>query len=142
MNSWQQPITGEPGGASWHKVANPTVGWFSSKTSGWTADSFSSGLTVDFSAVVPAGTRAVRAACSFGGGTVGSFYSRKGSDTAISDTPVASTEYSCLIGSLVTTAYATQVQCVIWLSSSYTADFAVSNTDLDLYVSYPLEYLL
>ena len=144
-NSWQQPVTAEPGGATWHKVANPATGWFASKTSGWTADSFSSGLTVDFSAVVPVGTKAVRVFVYIQAGAAAYAYSRKGSDTNISNTPGASSEFSHRImhfpigdgGALIGGA-----QVVVWLSAAYTADFAVGDTSNDLYVAYPLEYLL
>lgn len=137
MNSWQQPVATEPGGATWHKVADPGTGWFASKTAGWTADSFTSGLTVDFSSVVPLGTRAIRIAIYEA--TVGSTcYTRKGSDSNISNTPNASEEYATIV---MANGDGIQ-QAVIWLSSSYTADFAVTSVDTDLYVSYPLEYLL
>lgn len=137
MNSWQQPNTAEPGGATWHKVENPGTGWFASKTAGWTADSFSGGLTVDFSSVVPVGTRAVVARL-YNAVTSGDVFARKGGDSNISNTPSASSEVS----------HQEMVQgqhgppSVFWLSATYTVDIAVTNTGQDIYVAYPREYLL
>ena len=61
-NSFQTPRSEEPGGGQWHKIKNPGTGWFANKTAGWTADRLSTatgGLAVDFSPLVPVGTRAV-----------------------------------------------------------------------------------
>lgn len=137
MNSWQQPIAGEPGGATWHKVANPATGWFASKDSGWTADSFSSGLTVNFSSVVPVGTRAVKVSYRVST-TPADIWWRAGSDTNISNTPGASNEEAHRLPGIIGNNSPT----AIWLSATYTADFAVGDVGLDLYISYPSEYLL
>ena len=124
---------------TWHKVADPTVGWLASKTTGWTADSFSGGLEVDFSAVVPVGTKAVRVAIR-SDTTSGYWYWRKSGDSNISNTPNASSEYSHGIAH-PTAGAAKQEQYVIWLSSAYKADFAVTDTGTDLYIAYPVEWL-
>ena len=138
-NSWQSPTNTETGGATWHKVADPTVGWLASKTSGWTADNFSSGLEVDFSSVVPAGTKAVRVFLQFvnAGGRV---YARKAGDSNISNTPDTSTEYSAQVLYGDNSGHGAQV--VLWLSSGYKVDIAVTSTSQDVYVAYPVEYLL
>jgi len=134
------PVSGEPSGGTWHKVSDPATGGIASKTSGWTADSFSGGLTVDFSSVVPSGTKAVRVSImNFTAGGV--LYSRKGGDTNISDTPNTSNEYSHWILLNPTDTYFV-AQVVIWLSATYTADFAVSIDTMDIQIAYPLEYLI
>ena len=121
----------------WHKIADPAIGWLASKTTGWTADSFSGGLEVDFSAVVPVGTKAVRVAvyCI----NASSVYSRASGDSNISNTPGASLEYSAWIA--YNSAGHLTGRRVIWLSADYKADFAVSDTGADLYISYPSEWL-
>ena len=73
----------------WQKVDNPTTGWLAQKAIGWTADSFSAGWTVDFSAAVPVGTRAVLAVV-YLETAAGNVYTRPGSDANISNTPNAS----------------------------------------------------
>jgi hypothetical protein len=141
-NSWQQPESGEPGGATWHKVADPSTGNIASKTSGWTADEFqSTGSTshfeVDFSSVVPAGAKAVRVVV-YQATTLSAVYWRKAGDSNISNTPNASNEYSHMILS----DQDGTVVAEVWLSSSYKADFSVASANTDLYVCYPTEYLL
>lgn len=122
--------------ATWHRIPNPTTDYFGTKTSGWTADSFSGGWNVDFSSLVPAGALAIEVLVVQGTGLTQVFY-RPGSDANIANTPVASKEYSHkLMGSDIT-----QVQCHLRLSSSYTVDFAVNDTACDMSVSYPAAYL-
>lgn len=121
---------------TWKKFEDPSTGWLASKTTGWTADSFSGGLEVDFSSVVPAGTKAVRVQITQIS-TRDNVYWRKSGDTNISNTPDASTEYSHLLhGSL---DY--RMVCTLWLSSDYKVQFAVDNINTDLYIAYPVEYL-
>jgi hypothetical protein len=120
----------------WAKINDPSTGWFANKTSGWTADSFSGGLTVDFSSLVPKGTKAIRVFI-LQATTLSSVYYRKGSDANISNTPEATGEYSHEIINLDHS-----IQSVIWLSDNRTVDFAVTNIDTDLYVAYPVEYLI
>lgn len=121
---------------TWKKFENPSTGWLASKTTGWTADSFSGGLEVDFSSVGPAGTKAIRVQISQSG-TVGSIYHRKSGDTNISNTPNTSSEFSHrIMGSADGVA-----QTVIWLSSDYKAQFAVTNTGTDLYIAYPMDHM-
>jgi len=129
----------EVGGGMWHKIADPATGWLASKTTDWTADSFGGGLTVDFSAVVPVGTKAVRVVVYNTSAATGQVYTRKSGDTNISNTPEASSEFSHMAFG----PYAgTRVQVVVWLSSDYKAQFAVTNISMDLYIAYPSEYLL
>lgn len=140
----------DPEGGLWYRIANPGTGFFASKTSGWTADRFtaaSGGFEVSFaslvaSGVLPAGVKAVRAVVTAGGGALGDVYARAAGDSNISNTPVASQEYACFVGSTVTTAYAIRQQTVLRLSADYKVEFAVSNTALAVYIAYPLEYLL
>jgi hypothetical protein len=126
--------------ALWNKITDPPTGWVASKTSGWAADSFSGGLTVDFSSVVPVGTRAIRISLALYS-AAGSVYYRKGGDTNISNTPQTSEEYSHCLFVNPTNDWA-EVQVVIWLSNTYTADFAIQNVNSDLYLAYPVEYLI
>jgi hypothetical protein len=122
---------------SWHKVENPGTGWFASKTAGWTADSFSGGLSVDFRSVVQAGTKAVRVGV-YQITAVSNVYYRKSGDTNISNTPQADTEYSHIVNNLLNAL----TPSVIWLSSDYKAQFAVTDVTTDLYIAYPVECLL
>ena len=141
MNSWQQPNTDEPGGGTWHKVSDPTTGWFASMAAGWTADRFTSatgGMEVDFSSVVPAGTRAVRVYLQ-NDTAAGTVFARKEGDANVTNTPSASNEHSHRV---LTGAATTGAQVVLWLSATYKAELAVTSTSQDVYVAYPLEYLL
>jgi hypothetical protein len=140
-----QVVANEPSGGTWHKVADPAVGWLSSKTSGWTADRFTSatgGFEVDFSGVVPVGTKAVRAVmyawCDVDGHYV---YARKEGDANISNTPNASTEYSHIIDLQYSVQYKAR-QVVLWLSINRKAEIAVTHVNYDIYVSHPLEYMI
>jgi len=121
----------------WQKIEDPPTGWFANKTSGWTADSFSGGLEVDFSSVVPAGTKAVRIAVYFDGAT-GILYYRKSGDTNISNTPHVNNEMSHRFMSIISSTYMINVG-VVWLSDDYKAQFAVTSTSNNLYVAYPIE---
>jgi len=121
---------------TWHKITDPSTGWLASKTSGWTADSFSGGLEVDFSSVVPAGTKAVRCFVNRVTGN-GTLYWRKSDDSNILNTPNASTEYSHRF--LRQGDYDAVV--VLWLSSDYKVQIATTDTGDDLYIAYPVEYL-
>lgn len=124
---------------TWKKIADPPTGWLASKTSGWTADSFSGGLEVDFSSVVPAGTKAVRIFIELINNSSRVFY-RKSGDSNISNTPNTSNERSHTLAFLnSTTAIGHLV--TLWLSSDYKAQFAAGNANTDLYISYPVEYL-
>ncbi len=123
--------------AGWYKIADPSTGWLASKGSGWTADSFTGGLEVDFSAVVPANTKAVRIVI-HEEGTFANAYYRKSGDSNISNTPDASGEWSHLI----CTTNVPDMQATIWLSVDYKAQFAVNGTDTNLYLAYPVEYML
>jgi len=135
------PVSGEPSGGTWHKVSDPSPGWFASKTSGWTADQFiPGGLTVDFSSLIPIGTKAVRVIIQRGEAS-GSIYYRKGNDPNISNTPASDSERSHVVsydGDITYRGY----QAVVWLSAAYTADFAVQFDTIDLYISCPVEYLI
>ena len=126
---------------TWHKIADPTVGWLASMTTGWTADSFSGGLEVDFSAVVPVGTKAVliTVVC-LNGSTANGVATRAAGDSNISNTPFASNEFSA---QLATASQNTRhiARVWIWLSTDMKADFAVYETGNDLYISYPAGWL-
>jgi hypothetical protein len=67
----------------------------------------------------------------------GYVYARAGGDTNISNTPYSSNENACLV-CRARGAY----RVVLWLSSTYTVDIAVSDTGADINVSYPVAYLL
>jgi len=121
----------------WHKIADPAIGWLASKTTGWTADSFSGGLEVDFSAVVPVGTKAVRVFIRNSTDT-GTIYYRKWGDPNISNTPEASGEESHGLARVGAGYY---FVAVLWLSSDYKVQIAVTNTAQDIYIAYPVEWL-
>ena len=136
MNSDQTPFPAEPGGGQWHKFENPGTGTFASKTSGWTSDSFSGGLEVDFSSVVPVGTKTVRVQVVQA--TIQSaVYYRKSGDTNISNTPHASQEISHRI--LLDDV---SVIAELWLSTAYKVQIAVRLNTVDISIAYPVEYLL
>ena len=139
-NTHQQPIGAEPGGATWHKTEDPGTGWLASKAAAWTADRFSTatgGMAVDFSSVVPTGTRAALVGV-YQTTTPGAVYSRAAGDTKISNTPQASSELSVV---LMDASQAWSIS-ELYLSSDYRAEIAVNNTAQDIYVAYPKWYLL
>ncbi len=125
---------------TWHTVADPDTGWIATKTTGWSADSFSGGLEVDFSAVVPAGTKAVRVVVhTIEGTNVPQTFWRKSGDTNISNTPHASNERShAIIYTNIAGTY--QMPIVLWLSDDYKVQIAARYTTTDVSVSYPSEY--
>jgi hypothetical protein len=124
-------ITTSGGGRSWQRIVDPGTG-YTSKTSGWTADSFSGGFEIDFTNYVPNGT--VEAWITIlQGGTQSKVYVRASGDTNISNTPDASTEISARIMQDDDQIYHGPVQ----LSSDYKIQIAVTNTGTDIYVSYP-----
>jgi len=133
-------VTGSLIGVGWQKIADPPTGWLASKTSGWTADQFTpGGLEVDFSSVVPAGTKAVRVEV-YNLANKGTVYYRKRNDANISNTPQTSDEWSH--GIIYTDTTLVVAQAVIWLDANYRAQFAVTNSNQDVYIAYPMEYLL
>ena len=138
--TYYAPVVSEPSGGTWHKVANPPTGWLASKTTGWTADSFSGGLEVDFSTVVPAGTKAVSIVIR-SLSAAGDTYHRKSGDTNISNTPNASGEHSHRAVTYVGSIYAADI-ITVWLSTDYKAQFAVTDINQDIYIAYPIAYLL
>jgi len=127
--------------SGWSKVEDPNTGWLASKTAGWTADSFSGGLEVDFSDYVPAGTRAIRIYI-YIATTAGRVYGRKYGDSNISNTPEADEEWSARFLWSGSVSYVRSAIVVVWLSEDYKAQFAVSDTATDLYLAYPSECLL
>jgi hypothetical protein len=138
-NSWQDPNKDEAGGGTWHKVANPGTGWLASKTSWSGAGSFVTAgyyLEVDFSASVPAGTKAVQATL-YVVTQAGDVYQRRPVDSNISDTPVASQEYS----QLVATAIGGK-QVELWLDTAGKVRLTVADVNTNLYVSYPSRYMI
>jgi len=123
----------------WKPVENPGTGWLASKTAGWTADRLSTatgGMAVDFSSVVPAGTRAVKVVVLQA--TPSSVWSRAAGDTEISNTPSASSEWSAYIMSSSENLKVSDLA----LSTDYRAEIAVSNTATDISVAYPRWYSL
>jgi len=120
---------------SWYKVPDPSTGWFASKTSGWTRDSFSGGFTVDFSTVVPAGTKAVRVVIQ-NAADVGGIWARKYNDGNISNNPSSSNEKSHLVWYNATVGLDV---AVLWLSWNYKVQFAVDDVDQQLHIAYPIE---
>jgi len=126
---------------TWHKITDPDTGWLASKTSGWTADSFSAGLEVDFSAVVPVGTKAVRIVVK-PDAAAGITYWRPADDSNISNTPNASSEFAFRVSEIGGSDTDDEKPCVIWLSADYKAQFAVTATGIDLYIAYPVEVLM
>lgn len=117
------------------KFDDPPTGFKASKTSGWTADSFSGGLEITFTEA-PAGTKAVL--CTVVQDTTLAYvFQRKSGDTNISNTPAASQEYSHFILDQTVGL----VHVLLWLSSDLKVQIAVSNTGQDIYVSYPIVYL-
>jgi len=135
-SKFYSPVGGEDSGGTWHPVTNPSTGFLGAKTSGWTADSFSGGWQVDFSSVVPAGTKAVRVSM-YISAALGDLYWRKDGDANISNTPGASGEWSHRVQ---TNTNHTVVE--VWLSAAYKAQFAVSNVNQDIYLAYPVEYMI
>ena len=123
-------------GGTWHKFADPATGWKASKTAWATSDDFAQGLEVTFSEV-PAGAKAVRVLV-WQTTVLGDVYYRKSGDTNIANTPHASSEFSHGLMS----ANDGKVLAEIWLSADYKAQFTVKPNTVDLYIAYPLEYLL
>ena len=126
----------------WHKVEDPGTGWLASKTATWTADRFttaSGGMAVDFSSVVPGGTKAVLVSidCATAMGFV---YARQWGDTEISNTPNASSEFSAFAFSAPAVTYVARVP--MFLSTDYKAEIAVTSVSQDIYVSYPVAYMI
>ena len=122
--------------AGWYKFADPATGWKASKTTWATADDFDAGLEVTFSEV-PAGAKAVRVLI-YQSTTFSNVYYRKSGDANISNTPNATLEVSHQVGTESDRAALTP----IWLSADYKAQFTVVNINTNLYIAYPIEYLL
>jgi hypothetical protein len=125
---------------SWHKVVNPSTDYFYQKTSGWTANAW---VTVDFSSIVTAGTKAIRCFILIFDNSDCETYSRKYGDTNVSSTPSASKEYShIIIRQTSSVAYVLSAVVDIWLSSDYKADFAKSVSGNQwLKIAYPIAEL-
>jgi len=123
----------------WFAIEDPPTGFIASKTSGWVADQFTpDGLTIDFSSVVPTGTRAVRVYLELAAAASVVWY-RKYNDANISNTPWASSETS---HRLVMGLSGAASQVVLWLDIDCKTQLAVYSTDQDLYISYPDSYLV
>lgn len=131
----------------WHHVPNPSLNWIASKAAGWTADSFSGGLSIDFAALDPnyqPGARKARLFVYISSGSVASPYARANGDANISNTPNATKEYANQLfsdppanGAAINYGH----QVVIPLSVAGVAQIAVTDVNNDLFVSYPMEYL-
>lgn len=116
-------------GLSWRRVTNPPTGYMYTKTSGWTADTW---VTVDVSAYVTAGTKAIKVIINVST-TSGKIFTRPYNDTNISSTPQASSEWSCIVARIADTYQ----EATIDLSSDYKFDIAVENVNSDVNISYP-----
>jgi len=117
------------GGRTWQKVDDPSTATIASKTSGWSADSFSGGLSVDVSSYVPVGTVAVIIAI-IQAGTKEDVYIRPDGDTNISNTPAAGAENHARIMRVEDEQY----NGFVWLSADYKFQIAVTNVNTDIYV--------
>jgi hypothetical protein len=140
---------------TWHKVTDPGTGWFASKTSGWQANSFAGGLTVDFSSTVTEGTKAIKVVAvlttvSTGGVDSTTAYWRKYGDTNIADNPYTTQEFSHILvatqnekrGENDWVGVRQAVQAIVYLDDDYKAQFAIGeNTYGALYISYPMAEL-
>jgi hypothetical protein len=118
----------------WFDVVNPAVGWFASLSTGWSADTW---RTIDFSAVVTAGTKKVKVAAYFTQSAGYLWFNRKYADSNISNTPNAATEYAKIIGMA---ASGTNYQADVWeleLDANYKTDIACGTASAVLYLSYP-----
>ena len=133
----------------WYSVADPITNWAFTKSSGWTADSFSGGLTCNFTGKVTPGTKAIKCTVMMipkSGGKYTTFlFWRKNGDPAISNTPYASKEFANMVGNAFNeSAYQYWENEVwihrveIWLDDNYTAQFAVTQPYVTLYVSNPV----
>lgn len=122
--------------AHWQKVADPATGWLASRISWPTPDSFSSGLEVDFSSAVPAGSRAALCYIQFDVGVSAAAY-RKSGDGNISNTPFASQEWSHIINNLNKMGK----MCVLWMSNDYKCQFTVAADGTYLYIAYPIGFI-
>jgi len=119
----------------WHKFDDPATGNKASKAAGWVADQFTpGGLLVTFSEA-SIGIVAVNVQVSHLTAD-GSSYHRKAGDANISNTPHAGQEYSHRLTDRMKTA-----KNIIWVSAAQQAEFAVQNTNVDLYIAYLIEYL-
>ncbi len=127
----------------WIKVTDPAVGFFDTKTAGWTADRFTAatgGWEVSFAALVPEGTKRIRLVIAMGSSADGHLaFARKCGDAAISNTPNASQEWSHIIAAAVNNI-SHYNQTTLWLSSDYKVEFAVNHVDVNIYLAYVSEY--
>ena len=121
---------------TWHRVTDPPTGWKTSKAAWATVDSFSAGLEATFSEV-PAGTKAVW--CYLRMTTFANdVYYRASGDTNVSNTPHASSEYAWRIMSPNDQIY----NGLLWVNSDLKIQLTVVNNTQDIYVAYPVGYLL
>jgi len=119
----------------WHKVDDPATGNKAEQTSGWTADSFTGGLEVTFNSL-PVGALIAKAPV-YQVGTMSEVYFRKSGDANISNTPNATGERSHRILSSLDR----MMPADLWLSSDLKTQIAVTSTDTDITVHYPIAYL-
>jgi len=145
-SKFYSPVGGEDSGGTWHPITNPTVGIFASKTVGWTADRFtqaSGGWELDFSALVPAGTKAIKVHLQAASTSSHIVMARKKGDPNISNTPVAATEWSTLIATIPASGLYWGAQVTLWLSNDYKVEIAVSHANVDIIlISYPRAYMI
>ena len=125
---------------TWHKVDDPTAGTFASKTSGWTADRFTSasgGFELDFSAVVPVGTKAVIVTIRHVSDNASIYTRPAGDDTYSANTPIASSEDFTRLFYAPSSGAAHIGEYILQLNNSRVAEIATASTSSDVYVSYP-----
>ncbi len=119
----------------WHKFDDPTVNWKVTKFTGWTADQFTpGGFEITFSEG-PIGMIAVKDSIQQATTLTAVLY-RKCDDANISNTPVASAEWSHLLMQ----ANDSLIVAELWLSIDQKVQIAVNNVNCDISVAYPVEY--
>ena len=119
----------------WHKFVDPATGFTITKTSGWSADSFTGGLEATFS-VSPIGSLAVWIVAAQAS-TLNNVWWRKSGDSNISNTPSTTLETSHQI---FTGTY-DFANVIVWMSTDLKTQFAVGNTGVDLSIAAPMQYL-
>jgi hypothetical protein len=120
----------------WQQITDPPQGVFAQKVAGWTADRFSAatgGMEIDFTSACPAGT--IRVICNMLTGTATAYiYARSKGDPNISNTPVADNELSCCVGRFpIGAGWPVEIP----ITTDGKAEIAVSDINIDIYLSYP-----
>lgn len=126
-------------GLIWYPIINPGLSWFANKTSWSGVNSFVTAgyyLELDFSSIVPVGTRAVIVTLNnLGDG--GWVYWKAEGDTNISNTPHSDEELSHGQGWSGSTIGQTVQVAININSSTRKARMTVATATQDIYISYP-----